>query len=46
MARASIIIPAFNAAATINATIESAAGQSCSDWEAIIFDAGSTDITA
>jgi len=46
MTRVSIIIPAFNAAATLNATIESVVGQRRSDWEAIIFDDGSTDMTA
>jgi glycosyltransferase involved in cell wall biosynthesis/peptidoglycan/xylan/chitin deacetylase (PgdA/CDA1 family) len=45
MPSVSVIIPAFNAAATMNATLESVARQSFTDWEAIIVDDGSTDFT-
>jgi hypothetical protein len=41
----SVIIPAFNAAATLNATIQSVVRQTYEDWEAIIVDDGSTDFT-
>lgn len=45
MPRASIIIPAYNAAGFIEKTIESILGQSFSDFECIIIDDGSTDET-
>jgi GT2 family glycosyltransferase len=41
----SVIIPAFNSAATIIATVESALGQTLSDLEVIVVDDGSTDDT-
>ena len=41
----SVIIPAFNAAATVTAAIESALGQTLSDTEVIVVDDGSTDDT-
>lgn len=46
MASVSIIIPAFNAAATLGATVASVVRQTHADWEAIIYDDGSTDSTA
>ena len=41
----SIVIPCYNAEATILATLESLLRQSFSDWEAICIDDGSTDGT-
>lgn len=41
----SVIIPAFNASATIVAAIESALGQTLSDLEVIVIDDGSVDDT-
>ncbi|WP_372991963.1 glycosyltransferase family 2 protein [Sulfitobacter sp.] len=41
----SIIIPCFNAETTILETLASLSMQSCSDWEAICIDDGSTDNT-
>ncbi len=41
----SIIIPAFNAGAVISQSLASARAQTCSDFEAIIVDDGSTDDT-
>ena len=43
--KVSVIIPAFNSAATIIATVESALGQTLSDLEVIVVDDGSTDDT-
>jgi glycosyltransferase involved in cell wall biosynthesis len=43
--RFSVIIPAFKAAATIAATVESALGQTLQDFEIICVDDGSTDGT-
>lgn len=45
MPRASIIIPAFNAAAFIEKTLESILDQTFSDYECIVIDDGSTDDT-
>jgi peptidoglycan/xylan/chitin deacetylase (PgdA/CDA1 family) len=42
----SVIIPAYNAAATIAETLESLLGQSSPDWQAIVVNDGSTDETA
>ena len=42
----SIIVPAHNAAGTLPCTLESLQEQSFPDWEAIIVDDGSTDLTA
>ncbi|SIN77422.1 glycosyltransferase family 2 protein [Vannielia litorea] len=41
----SIVIPCYNAEATILATLESLLRQSFADWEAICIDDGSTDAT-
>ena len=42
----SIVIPAFNAASTIGAMLESLAQQSASvDWEVVVAENGSTDAT-
>jgi len=43
--KVSVIIPAFNSAATIVATVESALGQTLSDLEVIVVDDGSADGT-
>lgn len=42
----SIILPCFNAEATITDTLASLSAQSFTDWEAICIDDGSTDATA
>lgn len=42
----SIVLPAHNAGRYIEAAIDSVRRQSCSDWELIIVDDGSTDNTA
>lgn len=39
----SVVIPVFNAAATLEATLASVQAQSRSDWEALLVDDGSTD---
>src|ERR1043165_5917943 len=44
--RLTFIIPAFNAAATITATLDSLRAQTLKDWYAIVIDDGSTDATA
>ncbi|WP_150290578.1 trifunctional glycosyltransferase/class I SAM-dependent methyltransferase/polysaccharide deacetylase [Sphingobium estronivorans] len=44
--RVSVIVPAYNAEATIEAALDSLAAQSFADWEAVIVDDGSTDATA
>ena len=41
----SIIIPAYNAAETIAATLQSVLAQSCATWEAVVVDDGSSDST-
>ncbi|MXN16802.1 glycosyltransferase [Pseudooceanicola sp. GBMRC 2024] len=45
MPRFSIIIPCFQAEATLGRTLESLQAQSCPDWEALCIDDGSTDGT-
>ncbi|MGA7870999.1 MAG: glycosyltransferase [Candidatus Binatus sp.] len=45
MPRASVIIPAYNAAATIAGTVDSVVGQTLQDFEIICVDDGSTDRT-
>ncbi len=42
----SVIIPCWNAAATLRATLESVKAQDCQSWDAIVIDDGSTDTTA
>ncbi|KBZ63818.1 PGL/p-HBAD biosynthesis glycosyltransferase [Mycobacterium [tuberculosis] TKK-01-0051] len=41
----SIIVPTFNSAATLRACIESITGQTCTDYELVLVDGGSTDGT-
>lgn len=41
----SVVVPAWNAAATIGATLDSLVAQGVSDWQAIVVDDGSTDAT-
>lgn len=43
--RFSILMPAYNAAATIGRSIESVLGQTLADWELVIIDDGSEDDT-
>lgn len=45
MPRFSIIIPCFNAEATLQSTLQSLSEQTFTDWEAICVDDGSTDAT-
>ena len=45
MPTASIVIPAYNVAATIRATVESALAQSFDNFEVIVVDDGSQDET-
>lgn len=42
----SVIIPAYNAAATIRDTLQSLCAQTLPQWEAVVVDDGSTDDTA
>ena len=42
----SVVIPARNAAATLDAALDSLHAQTMPDWEAIVVDNGSTDGTA
>ncbi len=46
MSYASIVVPAFNAAATLPETLDSLSAQSFGDFEIIVVDDGSTDGTA
>src|SRR6266508_3534238 len=43
--RISVVIPTYNAAATLPETLESVFGQSFTDFEVIVVDDGSTDAT-
>ncbi|MDO9107773.1 MAG: glycosyltransferase family 2 protein, partial [Coriobacteriia bacterium] len=45
MQRFSIIVPAYNAEATLAETLEAIIGQEYADWECIVVDDGSTDGT-
>lgn len=45
MPTVSVIIPAYNAAATLGETLESLRSQTWTDWEAIVIDDGSQDAT-
>ncbi|MFM9957460.1 MAG: glycosyltransferase family 2 protein [Phycisphaerales bacterium] len=42
-ARISVIVPMFNAGATVGETLDSLQSQTVRDWEAVIVDDGSTD---
>ena len=44
--RVSVVLPAYNAAATIAAAVASIRAQTLTDWELIVVDDGSTDDTA
>lgn len=46
MPRFSVVIPAYNASATVAETLDAVAGQVYADWECIVVDDGSTDETA
>ncbi len=46
MPRASIVVPAYNAAATLGETLRSLLAQSHDDFEIVVVDDGSTDDTA
>ncbi|MBK5925901.1 glycosyltransferase family 2 protein [Rhodobaculum claviforme] len=45
MPRASIVVPAYNAAATLGATLESLVRQTLGDFEVVVVDDGSSDAT-
>ncbi len=44
--RASVIVPCYNAAATLGACLRALAHQTCRDFEILVVDDGSTDSTA
>src|SRR3546814_12328225 len=46
MPSVSVVVPACNASATVDRTIESLRRQSMPDWEALVIDDGSLDGTA
>jgi glycosyltransferase involved in cell wall biosynthesis/peptidoglycan/xylan/chitin deacetylase (PgdA/CDA1 family)/SAM-dependent methyltransferase len=46
MSKLTFVIPAFNAAATLAATLDSLVAQTRGDWRAIVVDDGSADATA
>ena len=41
----SVIIPVFNSSARLRSCLDSLAAQTCSDWEAVCVDDGSTDMS-
>lgn len=44
--RVAVVMPAFNAAATISIAVQSVRGQTFNNWQLLIIDDGSTDATA
>lgn len=44
--RFSIVVPAYNASATLSETLDSMLAQQYPDWECVVVDDGSTDATA
>lgn len=46
MSRFSVVVPAYNAAATLAETLDAVLAQSFADWECVIVDDGSVDDTA
>lgn len=46
MPQFSVIVPAYNAEATLAETLDSVVGQACRDWECVVVDDGSVDSTA
>jgi len=46
MDRFSIVVPAYNAEATLRETLDAVAAQTFDEWECIVVDDGSTDSTA
>src|SRR3974377_664719 len=46
MTAVTVVVPAFNAEKTLNATLDCVVKQTFTDWEAIVVDDASTDQTA
>ncbi|HZL05326.1 MAG TPA: glycosyltransferase, partial [Coriobacteriia bacterium] len=46
MPRFSVIVPAYNATATVRETLDALEAQEFRDWECVVVDDGSTDDTA
>lgn len=46
MPRFSVVVPAYNASATLSETLDAMLAQELSDWECVVVDDGSTDETA
>lgn len=46
MPRFSVVVPAYNAAATLPETLDAVVGQTFDDWECVVVDDGSTDATS